>query len=81
MGKTHKVSPEVAAYKKPEDHTGADFGLGKLLHGRIAMFCTNRGEALEGFICDSVAVVLPLQMPDLETKEYMCTFLLETTYT
>lgn len=81
MDKTPKVSPKVAMYKKPEEHTGADFGLGELLHGRIVTVCTNRGEALGGFIGDSVAVVLPLQMPDLENKEYVCTFLPETTYT
>lgn len=81
MDKTHKVSPKVAVYKKPEEHTGADFGLGELLHGRIAMVYTNRGEALEGFIGDGVAVVLPPQMPNIENKEYLCTFLPETTYT
>ena len=81
MDKTHKVSPKVAVYKNPEKHTGADSGLGELLHGRIATLHANRGEALEGFIDDSVTVVQPLQMPDLENKEYVCTFLLETTYT
>ena len=36
MYKTHKVYPKVAVYKKPEEHTGADFGLGEFLHSRIA---------------------------------------------
>lgn len=71
MDKTHKVSPKVAVYKRPEEHTGADFGLGELLHGRIAVVCTNRGEAFEGFSSDSVTVVLPLQKPDQETKNYL----------
>lgn len=66
--------------KKPGEHTGAGFGLAELLHGRVATVCTTR-EALEGFIGDSITVVLPLQMPDLENQEYVCTFLLETAYT
>ena len=74
------MSPKVAVYKKPEEHMGADFGPGELLHGRITTVCTNRGETLEGFIGESVTVVLPPQMPNLENKD-VCTFLLETTYT
>lgn len=71
MDKTHKVSPKVAVYKKPEQHTEAHFGLGELLHGRVAVVCTNRGETPQGFISDSIAVVLPLQIPDLENKVHV----------
>lgn len=76
--KIHKICPKVAVYKKPEECRlqVADFKLGELLYGRSAMVYPNRGEELEGFTSDSIAVVLPLQMPDLENKEYVCTFLL-----
>lgn len=75
LDKTQKLCPKVAVYKKPEEHTGAGFKLGELLYGRSAMVCPNKGEELEGFTCESIAVVLPLQMPDLENKEYVCVFL------
>lgn len=34
----------------------------------------------EGFIGDSIAVALPLQMPDLENTEYVHISLLKATY-
>lgn len=34
----------------------------------------------EGFIFDSIAVALPLQIPDLENKEYVHASLLKATY-
>lgn len=40
----------------------------------IAIVCGNRGEEHEGFVGDSVAVVLSLQMPDLENGGYVSTF-------
>lgn len=52
----------------------------KLLHSRITVVCANTEEAHEGFVGDSVAVVLSLQMPDVENGEYLLT-LPETTYT
>lgn len=58
-----------------------NLGWGNYCMAGLLRFVANRGEAFEGFICDSVTVVLPLQKPDLETREYVCTFLLETTYT
>lgn len=41
---------------------------------RIAIVCANRGEAREGFVGHSIAVVQSLQMPDLENGEYVLTF-------
>lgn len=38
----------------------------KLLNSMITVGCTNRREAHERFVGDSVAVVLSLQIPDLK---------------
>lgn len=46
----------------------------KLLHSRITVVCANTEKARERFVGDSVAVVLSLQMPDVENGEYLLSF-------